>query len=230
MNLINRIKYLLKDRIILLLLLITLLSSFLRIYKLDSVPPSLNWDEVAAGYNAYTIANWGADEWGNFLPLVFKSFGDDKHPVHIYTTAIFVKILGLSDFVVRLPSALLGVFSIVVIFYLSLILFKNKLTALLAALFLAVSPYHLQFSRGLWESNFALSFFLLGLLLFFLSFSKKKYFLILSYLCFGLSLFSYHSAKVVVPPVVMLLTAVNIKQLIKLSFNFYIGIFIFIYQ
>ena len=81
--------------------LIVLLSILLRFYKLDTIPTSLNWDEIAAGYNAYTIANWGADEYGNKFPVVFKSFADDKHPVHIYITAAIVKMFGLSDFKVR---------------------------------------------------------------------------------------------------------------------------------
>ena len=58
---------------------------------MDKIPASLNWDEVAAGYNAYTIANWGKDEWGKSFPMVFTSFRDDKHPVHIYITSVFVR-------------------------------------------------------------------------------------------------------------------------------------------
>jgi hypothetical protein len=34
------------------LISILVLAAGLRFYKLDKVPPSLNWDEVAAGYNA----------------------------------------------------------------------------------------------------------------------------------------------------------------------------------
>jgi len=47
---------------LIILAMILVLGAILRFYKLDQIPPSLNWDEVAAGYNAYTIANWGADE------------------------------------------------------------------------------------------------------------------------------------------------------------------------
>lgn len=36
------------------LLIIVILSATVRFYKLDRVPPSLNWDEVAGAYNAYT--------------------------------------------------------------------------------------------------------------------------------------------------------------------------------
>src|SRR3989344_8321034 len=90
------------------LAVIVVFSTALRFYKLDQIPPSLSWDEAAVGYNAYTIANWGKDKWGKSFPLVFKSFEDDKHPVHIYITAFWVKLLGSSDFVTRFPAALFG--------------------------------------------------------------------------------------------------------------------------
>ncbi|MBI2599767.1 glycosyltransferase family 39 protein [Candidatus Daviesbacteria bacterium] len=208
-------------------LIIVLIAAFLRIYKIDVVPPSLNWDEAAGGYNAYVIANWGKDEWKASFPLVFTSFRDDKHPVHIYITAIFVKLLGLSDFTTRLPGVTIGILSVIVIFYLARIIFKNDLAALFSALFLAVSPYHLHFSRGLWEVNFALFFFMLGLLLFYLVLEKRNWLINIAFLSFGLSMISYHSSKIVVPIVALLLCVVNFKNL-KASRNFYSGLFIFL--
>lgn len=215
------------NKIHIFLILIIILAAFLRIYKLDSVPPSLNWDEVDAGYNAYTVANWGRDEWGMLLPLVFTSFRDDKHPVHIYLTAPIVKLFGLSDFTTRLSGAMIGVLSVLVIFYLTRILFKNDLTAILSALFLAVSPYHLHFSRGLWEVNFALFFFILGLLMFYLALYKKNWLINISFLSFGTSILSYHSSKIIIPSLVLILIAFYFRDLRKLSSNFYTGILIF---
>src|SRR3989344_8123081 len=127
------------SRVKVFLLIIVLLSAILRFYKLDTIPPSLNWDEAGSAYNAYTIANWGRDEWGKFLPLIFTSFRDDKHPVHIYMTAPIVKMFGLSDFTARLSGAIVGVLSVIIIFFLARILFKNDLVGLLSALFLAMS-------------------------------------------------------------------------------------------
>lgn len=194
---------------------IVILGGFLRFYKLTEIPPSLNWDEVAAGYNAYTIANWGRDEYGYKFPLVFKSFGDDKHPVHIYVTALIVKIFGLSDYATRAGSALMGTLSILAIYFLAKKIFKSVTAGLFSALFLSVSPYHLQFSRGLWENNFALSFLLFGLALFYTGLEKKNWNLPLSFLCFGLSFFSYHAAKVVLPPVVVILCLIHFRNLVK---------------
>lgn len=197
------------------LVVIVILAGFLRFYKLDQIPASLNWDEVAAGYNAFTIANWGADEYGNKFPITFTSFGDDKHPVHIYITSIVVKIFGLSDFNTRSSSALVGTLSVLAIFFLSKEFLKSNLAGLLSALFLAVSPYHIHFSRGLWENNFALLFLISGLALFYLGLRNKSHLLPFSFLFFGLSFFSYHSAKVVVPIVVLLVCLINIKYILQ---------------
>ena len=48
---------------------IVCLAFFLRIYKVSSLPPSLSWDEVSIGYNAYSIVKTGFDEHHKFLPL-----------------------------------------------------------------------------------------------------------------------------------------------------------------
>lgn len=152
---------------------IIVFAAILRFYKLDQVPPSLNWDEVAAGYNAYTIWHWGADEYGNRFPITFRSFADDKHPVHIYLTAPFVGIFGLNDFATRASSAFVGVLSVIAIYFLARKFFKSETAGIFSALFLAVSPFHLQFSRGLWETNFALFFFLLALVFFIMELKRK---------------------------------------------------------
>ena len=35
---------------------ILILAAFIRFYKITLVPPSLSWDDVAIGYDAYSIA------------------------------------------------------------------------------------------------------------------------------------------------------------------------------
>lgn len=218
------------------IVLILALALFLRVYKLDQIPPSLSWDEAAAGYNAYTIANWGKDEWGQFLPLVFTSFGDDKHPIWIYFTAVSVKLLGLSEFSTRLPAALFGVFNAALVFFLGRLIFKSDWIGLTASLSLAVSPYNLQFSRGAWEGNYALFFFMLGLLFFFFSVLKTEWsikkrgiFLCFSFLFFGLDFFTYHSAKIVPPAILLLLFFLYFHPLMKFGKYIYLSLAILLF-
>ena len=205
---------------------VILLALFLRVYKLGDIPPSINWDEAAVGHNAFSIANFGRDEWGNVFPLVFKSFEDYKHPVHIYITSLFVKFLGLSDFSIRLPAAVFGVFNVVVIYLLVSKISKSRLFGFLASLFLAVSPYNLQFSRFNHELNFTVFFFMLGIYLFYLGLEKKNFLLPLSFASFGISLFSYHSAKIVVPLTVFLLLVLYTKRLLAVRKFFLISLFV----
>lgn len=219
----------LKYKSIILLFLIIILASFLRIYKIDQIPPSISWDEAAVGYNAYTIANWGKDEWGKTFPLIFTSFEDDKHPVYVYFTAISVKILGLSDFSMRLPTAIFGVMCVMVVFYLTKIIFASNFISLISALFVAVSPYSIQFSRFNHQANFALFFWMLGLLFFLKAIRGKKIFLPFSFFSFGISLFSYHSSLVVVIPLIVLLIIIYFKDLLKIKKYFLISILIMIF-
>src|SRR5690348_13812268 len=102
-----------------LLCLIVLLAVFLRFYQLGINPPSLTWDEVAWGYNAYTLGIDGKDEFGHFLPYTsFISFGDYKPPVYAYLTVVPVWLFGLTEFAVRFPSALFGTLTVLVTYFL----------------------------------------------------------------------------------------------------------------
>lgn len=198
-----------------LLVLILILGLVVRIYQLDSIPPSISWDEAAVGYNAWTIGEYGKDEYGQTFPLSFKSFGDDKHPIHIYLTAISIKLLGLNEFSTRIPSAIIGTLNILLIYFLAKILFKKEIISLAAAAFLAISPYSIHFSRFNHEANFCLFFYLLGLILFYLSFKKNKILLPVSLLSFIISFLTYHSAKLIVPVTFFLLLGFYFKEIIK---------------
>lgn len=211
-----------------LLISILILALGLRVYKLDSVPPSLSWDEAAVGYNSYSIANYGHDEYGKPFPLFFRSFKDDKHPVHIYATAIFTKLLGLNEFSTRFPAALFGVLNVLLLYLLAKQLFNKEIIALLAGLFLAISPYNLHFSHFNHEANFVLFFFLLGLVLFFSSLKKNHFLLILSFLSFLISFLTYHPAKLIAPLVIITLGVLYFKKIITYQKELIASFFIFI--
>src|SRR5579864_3396492 len=95
------------------LLGIVLLAAFLRFFQLGVNPPSLTWDEVAWGYNAYSLGIDGRDEFGKFLPYQYlESFGDFKPPVYAYLDSIPIKVFGLNEFATRFPSAFLGTLTV----------------------------------------------------------------------------------------------------------------------
>jgi len=188
-----------RNRLIkLFLVLILFLAAFLRLYRLRSYPP-LNADEAAVGYNAWSLLQTGKDEHGESWPIHFKSFGDYKPGAYFYMVLPFVKILGLSEWAVRLPSALMGIATIYLVYLLAKLLWKDEVLGLIWAGVLAISPWHLHFSRGGWESNTALFLIALGTWLFFKSEIKNMKLFFLSVLSFVLALYTYHSARVVGP-------------------------------
>ena len=194
----------------LLIIAILLLASVLRLFSLDNFPAGLNADEAAIGYNAWSLIQTGKDEHSVPWPLVFRSFDDYKLPVYFYLALPFVKILGLTVTAVRLPSALLGIASVYLVNLLVKKLFSKEphsnLFALLSALFLAISPWHLQFSRGGWEVNAATFFILLSMLFLLRSFEKINNLFLFGFFTV-LSLYTYHSARVIAP-VLFIATAV----------------------
>src|SRR3990167_1719234 len=100
------------------LLAIVILAAVLRFWQLGQNPPSLDWDEAAHGYNAYSILKTGRDEYGYKFPLYFRSFDDYKPPIYTYLVVPSIAIFGLNDFAVRFPSALIGVFAIMFTYFL----------------------------------------------------------------------------------------------------------------
>lgn len=198
------------------LLLIVALSFLLRFFMLTTNPPGLYWDEVSNGYNAYSILKTARDEYGVFLPTVFRSYDDYKPPVYIYTLVPSIAIFDLGEFAVRFPSALAGVLTVMLTYFLTKKITGNYKIALFAAFFLAISPWHLQFSRGGFEANFMQFLTLLGIILFLYSFNKS-WLLPLSAVSFGLALNTYQGAKIWIPLVLIMLILFYKKE--RISFG-----------
>ena len=195
------------------LLVIIAITAGLRLYKLGDVPVSPDWDETALGYNAYSILKTGRDEYGTFLPLTIRSFDDYKPPLYVYLTVPSVALFGLSVWSTRLPSALMGILAVLGTYFLVKQLVKDKGTiALLSSFLLAISPWHIQFSRVAFESNtgvtmniWAAAAFLAGL--------KKRIFLPISAVLFGIGMYAYHSERVFLPLLLLLLAVTCRKKL-----------------
>lgn len=196
---------------------IILLAALLRLYALDKFPSGLNADEAAIGYNAYSLLTTGKDEHGESWPIVFKSFGDYKPGGYFYLVLPFVKAIGLNVWAVRLSSAILGILSVGLIYLLAgelarLSAFKaSHKFQLLASLMLAISPWHLQFSRGGWETNAATTM-ILGGTYFFLKSLRQQSFIFISLILFIFSMYTYQSTRLIAPLLIVALVLVFRKN------------------
>lgn len=194
-----------KRKILFLVLVVAIVvGGMIRLWRLGDDGHPLLWDEAALGYNGYSILRTGRDEYGTFLPLILKSFGDYKPALYAYTTIVPVWMLGLSEFSTRLPSAVAGVVIVLLVYLLAeeLLGEKMKRVGVWAAIVAAANPWLVHFSRGAWEANVNLMLTLAGIWLF-LAGRKRPINLVLSALCFGLTFFTYQSAKLFTPLIII---------------------------
>lgn len=192
-----------KYALLVVFLAISILALTIRFYRLTEIPPSLNWDEVSLGYNAYSILKTWNDEWGQSLPLSFRAFGDYKLPLYIYLDVPFIAIFGLNELAVRLPSVLSGVGTVLLIFFIIKKLTNNIYLSFFGMFISATIPRLVIFSRISLEANLAL-FLTLSSFFFLLQSNKNKWLLVCSAFFLGLSAFSYNSSRVLIGPFVLL--------------------------
>ncbi len=206
----------LSKKSILFLVLIVFLAGYLRLFRIDTIPPALYTDEAGQGYNAYSIMLSGRDEHGSILPVSLRSFGDWKPPLPSYLIIPFMYLFGRSELSVRLPSVLLGIGSVIVLFALVRIFFEEEQfrtkAGLLSALYLAVSPWHILQSRSAMLVVVSLFFLILGIFLFLKSLKNRKP-LILSATFFVLSVYSYYGMRMITPLFVLFLLVRYRKEL-----------------
>ncbi len=170
-----------------------------RTIDLSHTPDGFHADEASYLLNTVSILQTGKDEDGQLLAPSLHSLIDPKPALFSYFQAPFVAVLGPTPLAARLPSAVLGVVSLYIIYQLFAILKQRKVGLIVIAL-LSISPWHIAISRGTQEvvTSFAFfsasSYFLLDYL------QRKKlpsFFYFLT--CSLLSMYMYHSTKVVLP-------------------------------
>lgn len=191
------------------------LAAILRFVQLETIP-AVNADEAALGYNAFSLLKTGKDEFGTPWPLLFRSFDDYKPGIYVYILLPFVKFLGLNVWAVRLPGVLLSIVCVGMMYpFTKLILGKNyphrETISLIAAFVLATNPWHIHFSRGAWETQVSTTFLLIGIYGLIRGLNKFIWQIIgVSFMV--LSLYTYHSMRVVVPLIALVYTITYFKK------------------
>ena len=194
---------------------ILVLAAVVRCYHLVQNPPGFFADEASYGYNAYKILHTGRDEFGARLPLFFKAFGEYKLSVYIYSQVPLIALLGLSELSVRLTSAIYGVVTVFAIYLLGRALFDDKAAGVAAAGVLAISPWHIFYSRTGLGEEIVWPFFLTASLYLFLVATRKPVLYPIAAAAFGLTFYSYRPAWVTLPPLLLLIALLYHRELIK---------------
>lgn len=131
-----------------LLILIIVVAVFFRFYKLGTIPPGLHPDEAANGQDIIRMID------NHDFRVAYDTNGP-REALFFYLQGIFVWIGTLTKWAwlyytplsLRIAPAIIGVLTVGAIYFLGKELF-NKNVGLFAAATLAVSSWHVQFSRN----------------------------------------------------------------------------------
>ena len=155
------------------IILVLCLGFILRIGSILVDPFLHSWDER---FHALVARNMMDDPW---VPMLKKMIYADynpyewccnhiwlhKPPLFMWQMALSMKIFGVSEWAMRLPSALMGTVMILMLYRIAILVTGKKRIALWAALLLALSNFHLYMIagiRGMDHNDVAHGFYILA--------------------------------------------------------------------
>jgi len=174
------------------------LASVVRLARLADIPPALFRDEAEKLYNAYCLFTSGRDCQGNPFPLFVEVFGVTTSAIYQYSAIPFVWLFGLSEWTARLPAALVGILTVIVTF--AWVKHQRGLgTAVWAALFLALSPWHITFSRWAQQGIFLPLLLACSMLSWQYYLRGKRWGIVGTAMSLALAMYTYDVARAFVP-------------------------------
>lgn len=243
------------------IIVVILLAALLRFSFLGSFPAFFTVDEAAKGYNAYSLIKAGKTFRGLSWPLYFTDFSDklpNTSTFYMYSTIPFVYFFGLNETSTRLPAAITGTLTVLVLYLLTSELFKNKKIGLISATLLTLSPWHILMSRLAIEPVTFPFFFLLGWYFVERGVNKKYIYLYIGAFLLSFTVYTYNVALLITPLFIFVFVFLrrkffmkNIRKLLiivmlsflitsplinlyvtqtKLMTNHFVGLSIFVYR
>lgn len=127
--------------------IIILVAAAARLGGLTRFPPGLHQDEAANAWNAYCLLKTGRDQAGAPWPIFYyRALGENRSALFLYVLLPFQAAWGLNVWTTRLPAAVGGVLTVLLMYWVGRRLFGDP-AGVLAAGLLAINPTHIQMSR-----------------------------------------------------------------------------------
>lgn len=184
----------------LLLVLLTLVAIFVRIYKFGQVPDGVMYDEALTALDAKSLLETGTDHLGHLYPVYMEAW-ETGHQAALmaYLEIPFIALFGFNIYAIRLPMLLVSLFSLFVLYRLACLCWDDR-----AALFVygmaVINPWHIMQSRWSWDCNIYPHVFLFGFYFLCQALKRKKQpSLVIAIVLFAISMYGYGVAWYTVP-------------------------------
>lgn len=187
------------------------LAVAVRIIGFGSIPGGFNQDGALAAVDALSLARYGTDHYGMFMPVHLTAWGYGQMSSMLsYLMVPFIKLFGLSAVTARLPSLLCSLAGLLFLWLFARRGF-SKSTALWVLLLGAVCPWHIMQSRWALDCNLFPHFLMAGMYLLLEGLKGRRALIYASMAVFGLSMYCYGISIYTVP---LLLAALGIYLLL----------------
>jgi 4-amino-4-deoxy-L-arabinose transferase-like glycosyltransferase len=179
------------------LTLILALALFLRLYKSGSIPPGVWYDEAQNGLESLAIAK--GTPLQVFIPRMTM-----MPAMFFYIASFFTSLLGPGIFSLRLVSVAAGVLSVAAFYFFARAALKDVKLALAGAAMLAMSSWHITFSRVAFLGMLTLLLEVVCFYFYFKAMSRRSLLLsVIAGAAMGLSLYTFSGADFI--PIVIAL-------------------------
>ena len=209
----KRIKALLESRKteIFLVAVILLTAIFVRAYHFGAPPIGVHQDEAMAAVDAKALAEYGTDRYGMRYPVHFTAWISGQMSVLLsYCMIPFIKILGFSTVSIRLPMLIASCVGLLALYFFGRQL-AGKWAGLIVLILGTISPWHYMQSRWSFDCNLFPHVFLIAVIFLIAGFRKRP-FLYVSMIFFGLCSYAYGIADYSVPVFLLFIGIYLLRQ------------------
>ena len=178
--------------------IIFVIGFFTRLVGLAEYPAGFNQDEASAGYDAYSVLNYGIDRNNQFVPIYFIAWGSGQSVLYSYLMLPFIHLFGLNELTVRLPMAIVGCITLIFVYKL-LKQYDKKLT-IIGLAFFAICPWHIMKCRWGLDCNLFPDMVLIALCIMIIALKNnqmKKFYIGIAVL--SLSVYAYATSYMFLP-------------------------------
>lgn len=194
------------------LVVVIILAIIIRTKQIGKIPAGFYADEAAIAYNGYSLLQTGRDEYGKKWPLLFRSFGEYKTPTYSYLLIPVFKIWGKSVTSARSITVISGFLTVIGVMFLTKIWFKRWTVVWLSGITLLLLPWHLIYSRSIYEVNLSLSLIVWGLIFLEIKLKNTKLNWPVGIGMLGLSIVTYNASRVFVPMLGLIWLIFNYRE------------------
>ncbi|MFA9376731.1 MAG: glycosyltransferase family 39 protein [Lachnotalea sp.] len=221
----DKVKKIISNRQYMLVCIMMAIGGLARILFLATCPGGVSQDEAFSAYDAFSLSNYGIDCFGYHYPVYNTSWGSGMSALYSWLSIPFIKIFGLNMWTMRLPQAILGIISLLILYLLMKKITNDKI-ALITLFLFSINPWHIVMVRWGLDSATTPTFLLLGVYFFILGLEKEKY-LLLSAVFYGLTLYCYAFTWTLLPFILLFQVVYSfIYKKIKLSKISVLSVFI----